>query len=557
MFIGLNIGVTGGLLVTETGITLPQLTAAPALTGQVVEAATLIISPSSGWEFDGQPATALRQEYRLLVDGVPAIGPQEAISLTVPMGTGGAEYRLQLRAEVTQAPNIWSPWYTIDSGTIIALPRLDGLSVSAEGLGDYTATLTTDVGDGILYWLVTETATTPSLAAIKAGNSLIVMAPGIQSLSGSDLALDTTYYLHALHEDGAGRDSAIVSSAAFVTGTPVLSRPDAFAASAWSVADLGTGGDARVSVTALPGDGGAAITGLEFRIGTGPWLPLGGASVGDYDLLDRFTDGSAATLRLRAVNAVGAGPQSSQKSVTTTAPFQALAPDAFELADWSLTATGTDGALGLNITTLPGDGGAAITGLEYRVESGAWMPLGGLTPGAYSLSGLDNGVAVDVRLRALNGIGAGAVGPARTATPTAPPAALAAADWSLSDTGTGGDGQLTIATLPSDNGSALTALEIQVDGGAWAPLGGVTPGAYPLSDLFIDGIASTVSLRALNANGAGPQSDLKTITTTGSPTQTLWQIDDTNGGSFTISSVPLAGAAPSVSDNGDGTFTLT
>jgi hypothetical protein len=68
--------------------------------------------------------------------------------------------------------------------------------------------------------------------------------------------------------------------------------------------------------------------------------------------------------------------------------------------------------------------------------------------------------------------------------------------------------ELTLSSLPDDGGSALTDIEYNVDGGAWTSTGETTTGTYTIT--AADGTA--VRIRAVNAIGAGTQSDAKTVT---------------------------------------------
>jgi hypothetical protein len=87
--------------------------------------------------------------------------------------------------------------------------------------------------------------------------------------------------------------------------------PAAFGPGDWSITDLGSGGDARLSITALPDDGGDALTALFYSID-------GGARV-------------RATVGLRAENLYGPGPESAPKPITTTGPQ--TDPDTWQITD--------------------------------------------------------------------------------------------------------------------------------------------------------------------------------------------------------------------------------
>jgi hypothetical protein len=77
-------------------------------------------------------------------------------------------------------------------------------------------------------------------------------------------------------------------------------------------------------------------------------------------------------------------------------------PDAFTAPDWGL--SNDDGDISVNILTLPDDGGAPITDLEYRVNGGAAISLGETTTGSYPVTAVEGD---DIQIRAVNAIGAG------------------------------------------------------------------------------------------------------------------------------------------------------
>ena len=99
-----------------------------------------------------------------------------------------------------------------------------------------------------------------------------------------------------------------------------------------------------------------------------------------------------------------------------------LAPN----APTGLVATPGDGSVSISFT--PGaNGGSAITKYQYRVGSGAWTDAVGTTS-PITVTGLTNGIANSVRLRAVNSVGAGAASSPVSVTPRqAGPASPAAA----------------------------------------------------------------------------------------------------------------------------------
>jgi len=79
-----------------------------------------------------------------------------------------------------------------------------------------SGTVTTDEGNGTLFYLATINAT-ETAATIKAGSSQTVSATGIQNVTVTGLTASTTYFLHYVHDDAATNESNVVTSASFTT----------------------------------------------------------------------------------------------------------------------------------------------------------------------------------------------------------------------------------------------------------------------------------------------------------------------------------------------------
>jgi hypothetical protein len=82
---------------------------------------------------------------------------------------------------------------------------------------------------------------------------------------------------------------------------------------------------------------------------------------------------------------------------TVDASVAAVVPDAFTSGDWSVASDGST----VTISTLPDDGGSALTDIEYRVNSGSAVSLGETTTGTYSITASDGD---DVEIRAVNAV---------------------------------------------------------------------------------------------------------------------------------------------------------
>jgi hypothetical protein len=134
---------------------------------------------------------------------------------------------------------------------------------------------------------------------------------------------------------------------------------------------------------------------------SGQWQRDGVAIAGETGatyVIALADNGAAITYLQTATNAVGSA---SQVSNTITADNFTV-PDTFTTPDWDVANDGD--TVSVNILTLPNDGGAPITDLEYRVNGGAAISLGETTTGSYPITA-DEGD--DIEIRAVNAIGAG------------------------------------------------------------------------------------------------------------------------------------------------------
>lgn len=106
-----------------------------------------------------------------------------------------------------------------------------------------TYTVTTDKQTGILYWVVTQSATQPSIAQIKAGQDNLgagadsagttpVLAVGAVAATGGGLTADTSgYFFHAVHTTTV--DSNRLSSTTFATVAAGTVNKSSFMVNNW------------------------------------------------------------------------------------------------------------------------------------------------------------------------------------------------------------------------------------------------------------------------------------------------------------------------------------
>ena len=269
-------------------------------------------------------------------------------------------------------------------------------------------------------------------------------------------------------------------------------------------------------------------------------------------------------------------------------------------APTNLAAAAGDGQVTLNWTAPANDGGAAITGYQYRQQSGSdaygnWMNVsGGASTSSHVVSSLTNGQSYNFQVRAVNSEGGGAASASASATPTAP--------VRPPGTGTVEPESFEIPNLGgwsiTSNGTERTALEgygrIRADAGSTTPSGiaiiGYRPGGVlvaeagvPASELVREGrIFAEVNgpvntgLAIANPNDAPATIDFYFTDTEGARfgegayvldagrqiadflNETPFNGGDTVLGTFTFtSSLPIAVIALRGFTNRDGEFLMT
>lgn len=106
-------------------------------------------------------------------------------------------------------------------------PTLSSPTDFANGATSYTGTVSTDVGAGTLYWVVTQSATSPSAAQVQAAQNHLgaaadasgdipIVTTGNFNVSGGGLTAETTYYIHFNHLHQS-LDSNVASGDGFTT----------------------------------------------------------------------------------------------------------------------------------------------------------------------------------------------------------------------------------------------------------------------------------------------------------------------------------------------------
>ena len=361
---------------------------------------------------------------------------------------------------------------TVNAGTLVLSydETLDG--VSAPAPGDF---------------VVTAAGSATGVSGVSVGGSAVTLTLAAPVQANQTVTLDYTPGANPT-QDMAGNDAAALSGQHVTNNTPgggggggggggpsVPGGPASLTT---------TPGDEEVAlVWSVPADdGGAPVTGYEYRYAAGdavpgdtPWQSAG---LNLEWTVTGLTNGQQYAFEVRALSRVGEG-----------AARGALATPVGRLGvPTSLTATAGDEEVELAWSPPADVGGESVTGYEYRYAAGAAVP--GDTPWRsaglnleWTVTGLTNGQRYAFEVRARNRVGEGEARGA-LATPVGRPGVLA------SLTATAGDGEVALVwSAPADDGGApVTGYEYRY------AAGDAVPGALPWQEPDGDRAATVTEL---------------------------------------------------------------
>jgi hypothetical protein len=135
--------------------------------------------------------------------------------------------------------------------------------------------------------------------------NVLTIGASLTELEGSDLV--------AVIRGGVLYTATLAAVQAFTGGAPSDTAPAAFEAGDWTA----TAGVEQIvlNITALPDDGGSAITALEYRLDGGSAVALTGTGTGERTITG-LTGDVEVDVEIRAVNAIGSGAWSDVKART-------------------------------------------------------------------------------------------------------------------------------------------------------------------------------------------------------------------------------------------------
>ncbi|MDQ1424280.1 MAG: hypothetical protein QOD72_1778, partial [Acidimicrobiaceae bacterium] len=434
-----------------------------------------------------QTATSFAGPYTTFSDAVSA-----STAATVTGLTNGTTYFLRVAAVNAVGTGGFS---TPVSATPFTTPSAPTISPVIPGNGALTVAFTPGSNGGSAV-----TAYEYQLNSAGAWQSTGSLNP----FTIGGLTNGTTYTVTMRARNAAGNSSVSAGQSGTPRTVPAAPAIDAVA--------LGSG---NVSVAFVLGaDGGSPVTNVEYSIDGGAnWIVRSPASSASPLTITGLTGGTTYSVMLRAVNAAGSSGPSNASSVT------ALGTPGAPL----INVTSGDRALTIGIVA-PSNGGTPITNYEYSLDDGdtwtARTPASTATP--LIISGLTNGTAYSVQLRAVNAVGSGTASPTTLATPATTPSAPTIDTPTIA--GSGGALDVVFSPPASDGGSTITDYQYSTDAGVtWRSRPtGTTASPMSITTLSSDGTTPLtggdpypVEIRAVNGAGPGVASAVSTgITTT-------------------------------------------
>ncbi len=105
----------------------------------------------------------------------------------------------------------------------VTAPVLSSPTGTKTGHNTATGTVSTDEGNGILYYYASTNATETAATIKASGSSQAVSATGAQNVSFYGLTPATVYYAHYVHDDAIPNESNVVNSTSFTTDAAPVS----------------------------------------------------------------------------------------------------------------------------------------------------------------------------------------------------------------------------------------------------------------------------------------------------------------------------------------------
>ena len=389
----------------------------------------------TGWKLRKKAGTSPWEVSWTAITGAGA----STTSHTVTGLTNGTEYRFELRAVNATGDGTASDAVTATPQAFPPAPT--GLTATG-GNRSVTLAWTSGGGAGITGWRFRMRAGShgwdhdPRWFDVPGG-----AAARAHTVTGLDNWTAYGFQVAARNHIGPG----YASTEARATPAPVVPA---------APTDLaGVAGNQRITLRWVAGDdGGSPVTTWRYRRKEGENAWGDWTDMPANDVVTGLTNGSTYRFKVRGVNAVGAGAESAESDPIAPSATAPAAPAGLS----AKTATASSVVLSW---TSPGD--LSITDWQYEQAAppavpfdGAWysVPGAGAGTATATITAVPGGRAWSFKVRAVNGIGAGAASAAVQPTPAAPAAPAVAKSV----------GRLDVSwTAPANLGPAITSYTVQ------------------------------------------------------------------------------------------------
>lgn len=233
----------GSNIVVSSSFTTDAADSPPVINSATLNASTstlsLAVSDASlpitvYWQVRPQASAAPDQAAMIANTGGEAGGNYSEASVPASEGidySAAADGTKTIYVMVREDSGLYSAITDVDFTKTTAdttAPALTSATDAKNGQTASTGSVSTDEGNGTLYWVVTTSSTAPTAAQVKLGQdnsgtaaadsgSQAVSGTGSQAMAGSGLAANTAYTTHFMHEDSAANQSVVVSASGFTT----------------------------------------------------------------------------------------------------------------------------------------------------------------------------------------------------------------------------------------------------------------------------------------------------------------------------------------------------
>jgi hypothetical protein len=190
------------------------------IAGSVIRATTATGDHGAGLPYNDWDSGDDAKLFRIFIETTPSSGSlfvyeDGSFSLTAA-NDGAYSIVYRLFADGSDLGTVTSS-ITVGSIADTTTPVLTAPSGTTTGTSTANGSVTTDEGNGTLYFIAT-TNPTESVNLIKtSGATQSISSAGIKSVLFTGLLPNTAYYPHFVHTDSAGNNSTVANGSSFIT----------------------------------------------------------------------------------------------------------------------------------------------------------------------------------------------------------------------------------------------------------------------------------------------------------------------------------------------------